>query len=199
MVDEAGEALPLADADIRLFLTPCWGSPTAAILERMIAEIAWRRESITLFGKKHMQPRLICWMGDPGCAYRYSGKRHEPAPWHPLVSDLRRRVEALAGAAFNSVLLNLYRDGNDSMGFHADDEPELGPEPIIASLSLGAERAMQFRHRHDRALPAKRLPLADGSLLVMRGGTQANWKHAIPKMRKPVGARVNLTFRRVLT
>ncbi len=175
-----------------------WGAPNAAILDRLIAEIPWRQENITLFGKTHLQPRLLCWMGDPGCAYAYSGTRHEPERWHPLVAELRGRVEKASGETFNSVLLNLYRDGQDSMGFHADDEPELGARPVIASLSFGAERVMHFRHRHDRNLPTRRLPLPDGSLLVMRGDTQANWKHAIPKTRKPIGPRVNLTFRRIM-
>jgi alkylated DNA repair dioxygenase AlkB len=109
-----------------------WGLPPAAILARLITEIPWRRESITLFGKTRLQPRLICWMGDSGCAYAYSGKRHEPEPWHPLVARLRAQVEDLADAKFNAVLLNLYRDGDDSMGFHADDEPKLGDRPVIA-------------------------------------------------------------------
>lgn len=175
-----------------------WRAPNAAILARLIAEIPWRQERITLFGKTHLQPRLLCWMGDPGRTYAYSGKRHDPEPWHPLVADLRGHVEDAAGERFNSVLLNLYRDGNDSMGFHADDEPELGDRPVIASLSFGAERVMHFRHRHDRTMPAQRIPLPDGSLLVMHGDCQANWKHAIPKTRKAIGPRVNLTFRRIM-
>jgi len=191
--------LPLADADLTLIDPVDWDLPASDILARLIAEIAWRQETITLFGKTHAQPRLICWMGDPGCSYAYSGKRYTPAPWHPLVAELRARVEAeAAGATFNSVLLNQYRDGQDSMGLHADDEPELGPKPVIASLSFGAQRTMHFRHRHDRTRPTQRLPLPDGSLLIMRGKTQANWKHAIPKTRKAIGPRVNLTFRRVL-
>ena len=107
----------------------------------------------------HAQPRLICWMGDPGYVYRYSGMVHKPQPWHPLVSNLRARVEELADAHFNGVLLNYYRDGNDSMGFHADDEPELGARPVIASLSFGAARMLYLRHRQDRALPTQKLSL----------------------------------------
>jgi len=192
-------AIPIADADLLLFRQAQWGQPTDALLARLIDEIPWRRQSVTLFGKTHPQPRLICWMGDPGCAYLYSGTRWEPEPWHPLVDALRTRAEALSGARFNAVLLNLYRDGADSMGFHADDEPELGERPVIASLSLGAERTMLLRHRHDRAQATQRLPLADGDLLVMRGDTQRNWRHAIPKTRRPVGPRLNLTFRRIVS
>ncbi|MCB2015203.1 MAG: alpha-ketoglutarate-dependent dioxygenase AlkB [Novosphingobium sp.] len=184
--------------DVQLINDSDWGQPSNEVLARLIAEIPWQQESITLFGKMHMQPRLICWMGDPGCAYRYSGKRYEPRPWHPLVAQLRARVETIAGVEFNSVLLNQYRDGQDSMGYHADDEPELGERPVIASLSFGAERTMHFRHRHDRTLQTNRLLLTDGSLLIMRSDCQANWKHAIPKTRKPISRRVNLTFRQIL-
>lgn len=187
----------LPTPDIALINGGDWGASNDAILTRLIDEIPWRQQSITLFGKTHLQPRLICWMGDPGCTYAYSGAQWAPEPWHRLVADLRERVEALAGETFNSVLLNLYRDGKDSMGLHADDEPELGPRPSIASLSFGAERVMHFRHRHDRTRPTERISLSDGSLLVMRGDTQADWKHAIPKTRRPIGPRVNLTFRRV--
>ncbi|MGE4430535.1 MAG: alpha-ketoglutarate-dependent dioxygenase AlkB [Sphingobium sp.] len=190
--------LPLPGAE--LLYWPCIGRDIdiADLFGRLREEIDWRQESITLFGKTHLQPRLICWMGDPGCSYRYSGKRWEPQGWHRLVAMLRDRVERLAAARFNSVLLNYYRDGQDSMGYHADDEAELGPRPIIASLSLGAERIMHLRHRHDRSEPTRRIALADGSLLVMRGDMQANWKHAIPKRRSATGPRINLTFRMIM-
>lgn len=190
-------AIPLPGADLLYWPDPDPGEDEQRLFARLRDGIGWRQESITLFGKTHLQPRLICWMGDPGCRYRYSGTLWDPQPWHPLVAALRDRIEALSGARFNSVLLNLYRDGRDGMGFHADDEPELGPRPIIASLSLGAERVMHFRHRHDRDAPTFRLPLAGGSLLLMRGDTQANWKHAIPKRGRPTGPRINLTFRRI--
>lgn len=187
--------IALPDADLRYFPAPELPLPGPALLARLRAEIPWQTRSITLFGRTHLQPRLICWMGDPDARYRYSGQSWEPVPWHPLVDALRARVEALSGARFNAVLLNLYRDGADSMGFHADDEPELGPEPAIASLSIGAARVMHFRHRRNRAEPTRRVPLDDGSLLVMRGTTQAHWQHAIPKTRRPIGPRINLTFR----
>lgn len=190
---------PLLPADdFQLIAAQEWGSPNAAILHRLMIEIPWRQDNIVLFGKSLLQPRLVCWMGDPDCAYAYSGKRYEPQSWHPLVRDLRLRVEHEAGARYNAVLLNLYRDGADSMGLHADDEPELGDAPIIASLSFGAARSMHFRHRQDRAKPTQRLTLADGSLLVMRGNSQRDWKHAIPKTRRQVGPRVNLTYRLIL-
>lgn len=192
--------LPLALPDGDLLYWPQLVSTgeSAALLAALTDGVAWQRQSITLFGKTYRQPRLIGWMGDPGCTYRYSGTRWQPQPWHPLVADLRERIAAATGATFNSVLLNLYRDGRDSMGFHADDEPELGPEPVIASLSLGAERPLHFRPRRNREEPTRRFPLADGSLLLMRGATQAHWHHAIPKTRRPIGPRLNLTFRRIL-
>ena len=196
--DTSDETVFLPGAGLNLIRHIDWGVASPDILAQLIEEIPWRRESITLFGRTHLQPRLICWMGDPGCAYSYSGKRHEPIAWHPLVARLRGRAEALAQASFNSVLLNHYRDGHDSMGFHADDEPELGDYPVIASLSFGAERTIHFRHRHDRSIPAQRITLPDSSLLVMGGETQRNWKHAIAKTRKPAGPRINLTFRRIL-
>jgi len=187
--------IPLPGADLLYWRDPELGDDQRNLFERLREGIGWRQESIALFGKTHLQPRLICWMGDPQCTYRYSGTHWEPQPWHPAVAALRGRIEALTGASFNSVLLNLYRDGRDGMGFHADDEPELGPRPVIASLSLGAERMMHFRHRHDRGQPTFRLPLPGGSLLLMRGDTQKNWKHAIPKRQRPAGPRINLTFR----
>jgi len=197
---QTGSSLDLAlpDGNLRLFPAIAFAPTNRDMVARLQAAIPWRQESITLFGRTHTQPRLICWMGDAGCTYRYSGRTWEPEPWHPLVADLRSRVEELTGEWFNSVLLNLYRDGSDSMGFHADDEPELGKTPVIASLSFGAERVMHFRHRHDRSLPTRKIALPDGSLLVMRGETQANWRHAIPKTRRPAGPRINLTFRRIM-
>tara|TARA_B110001454_G_scaffold208832_1_gene221729 strand:- start:1452 stop:2081 length:630 start_codon:yes stop_codon:yes gene_type:complete len=183
--------------DFALLESLYWGIPTADLLALLIQEIPWRQERITLFGKAHMQPRLICWMGDPECVYRYSGKSWEPERWHPRVNDLRARVEAYADTRFNSVLLNYYRDGQDSMGFHSDNEPELGAQPVIASLSLGATRTMHLRHRYDRRISTQRLLLTDGSLLVMRGNSQRDWKHAIPKSRMVSGARINLTFRSI--
>lgn len=195
-----GFALPdtaphLPPDDFLMLRYPKSGALLRELFVRLAAEIPWRQESIILYGKRHMQPRLLCWMGDPECAYRYSGILHKPQPWHPLVSGIRAHVEALAGARFNSVLLNQYRDEQDSMGFHADDEPELGAQPVIASLSLGAARVMHLRHRRDRALPTQKLVLDDGDLLVMRGNSQCDWKHAIPKSRKALGPRINLTFR----
>lgn len=162
------------------------------------AEIPWRQEDIVLFGKRIAQPRLSLWMGDEGAHYTYSGVKREPAAWHPLVRELAERASRVSQAHFNSVLLNLYRDGRDSMGFHADDEPELGREPVIASLSLGATRTFTLREKKKKKKPARhKLALEHGWLIVMRGLVQRDWLHGVPKEPRVEGARINLTFRNV--
>lgn len=191
------QPLPLPAADVLLdaaFLAP---AEAAALLAELTAAVAWQQQPIRLFGREVMQPRLTAWYGDPAATYAYSGLRLEPLPWLPALQQLRTRVEAAAGARFNSVLLNLYRSGQDSMGYHADNEPELGPAPVIASLTLGATRTFRFRPRPGVPAQPLSLPLTAGSLLLMRGPTQHNWLHALPKTARPVGARINLTFRLV--
>lgn len=158
--------------------------------------IGWEQEEILIFGERRRVPRLVAWHGDPGTTYAYSGTSHEPRPWTPELEAIRDRVECLAGHSFNAVLLNLYRDGRDGMGWHADDEPELGPDPVIASVSLGATRRFRLKHRRNRAEPVT-LELGHGSLLLMAGATQRHWLHAVPKTATPVGERINLTFRRI--
>lgn len=161
------------------------------------AEIPFEQRPIRIMGRTVMQPRLSAWVGDPGAAYTYSGVLNEPAPWPPRLAALRTQVAERAGEPFNSVLCNLYRDGTDSMGFHADAERELGPEPVIASLSLGATRRFQLRHRR-AAGDRLDLELRDGSLLIMRGALQQHYRHAVPKQRAITEPRINLTFRRIL-
>lgn len=168
-----------------------------ALYDALAAEIPWEQHRLKLFGREVPAPRLSAWIGDPGAAYTYSRVKFEPHPWPPALAALRARVAAACDAPFDSVLANLYRSGGDGMGWHADDEPELGPEPVIASLSLGGERRFALRHR-ERRHPKTELALSDGSLLVMRGPTQQFWQHAIPKTAQPVAARINLTFRRIL-
>ncbi len=190
--------IPMPDADVRLI--PSLGAIGSAdgLLEELADTIAWRSEQITLWGKTYNQPRLIAWYGDPGCAYTYSGKRFEPLPWTARLLSLKAAVENAAGTGYNSVLMNYYRDHRDSMGMHSDDEPELGPAPSIASLSLGETRTLVFRHRLRRDLPSVRIALPSGSLLLMRGATQRYWKHGINKRSRPCGPRINLTFRHIL-
>lgn len=190
--------LPLPDSDLLFFERVDLGRDRDRLLQQLVDETDWQQENITLFGRTRPQPRLIAWYGDPGASYTYSGMRHEPRPWTALLLDLRRRVESMAGSPFNSVLLNYYRGPRDSMGLHADDEPELGPEPVIASLSFGEQRKLYFRHRTRRDLATFNLPLPSGSLLIMRGATQQHWKHGLRKLSRPCGPRVNLTFRQIL-
>lgn len=141
-------------------------------------------------------PRLTAWYADPGTTYSYSGVTHHAIPWTPELLAVKKRAEATAGTTWNSLLLNLYRDGRDSIGFHADDEPELGTNPVIGSISLGAER--RFVLKHPASGETRELTLLHGSLLVMGGASQHHWRHGVPKTRKPVGPRINLTFRLIL-
>jgi len=192
------QRLPLANAEVDYEEDFALGESPAALLDRLITELPWRREAIVLWGRRYEQPRLIAWHGDPGAIYRYSGVRHEPLAWTPTLREIKRRVEERLGLAFDSALANYYRDHRDGMGYHSDDEPELGARPIIASVSLGAERRFVFRSRLARQIPPWQLRLASGSLLVMRGDTQRFWRHGLPKQSRPCGPRVNLTFRRIV-
>lgn len=189
---EALTSIPLADGEL-YFLAQLPGAQEER-LARLIAETAWRADSITLWGKRYLQPRLTAWYGT--ARYRYSGLSLEPLPWTPLLLELKQAVEQACGRSFNSVLLNYYRDQHDSMGFHSDDERELGPEPAIASLSLGAARQFVLRHKASRQ--SIKVLLGDGSLIVMAGALQSHWQHAIHKQRQPCGPRVNLTFRSII-
>lgn len=174
-----------------------WLPEAAAWREALLAEVPWRQESVNLWGRTHPLPRLTCWMADPGCTYTYSGLRNRPSPWTATVARLRLMVERQAGCRFNSLLLNLYRDGRDRMGWHADDEPELDPRAPIASLSLGAARCFQLRPRQPIAgvRPTLSLELGEGDLLLMDPPTQEHWQHQLPARRRIAEARLNLTFR----
>lgn len=149
-------------------------------------------------GKTVPIPRLQCWMGDPQARYGYSGMRLKPGPWQQPVSAIRARVRQLTGQEFNSVLLNYYRDGQDSVAWHADDEPELGPEPVIASVSFGAERVFQLKHKFRSDAPRHRLILSSGSLILMDRTLQNKWLHQIPKSKSVTSPRINLTFRTII-
>lgn len=170
--------------------------PTAFIDEadhwqaRLKAELPWQQHTLQLFGREHDEPRLSCWMG--ARAYRYSGKTRTPEPWHPLVENICQRVASICEHPFNGVLINRYRHGQDSMGWHADNEPELGVNPMIASISLGATRRFNLRHHSGEK---QQLLLSHGSLLVMAGEMQHHWQHALPKMAACNEERINLTFR----
>ena len=158
------------------------------------SEIEWRHDKVKVFGQWHWQPRLSAWYGDPGIAYTYSGLHLEAKPWSPSLLAIKQRIETLTGYTFNSVLLNWYRDGKDNMGWHADDEQVLGPNPVIASLNLGATRRFKMR-RNNPSSEQTEIALTHGSLLVMAGEMQHYWKHAVPKELKVQNSRINLTFR----
>lgn len=163
------------------------------LLATLVNEVDWEQKHLVMFGREVAEPRLSAWYGDE--AYTYSGITLQPRALTPTLQRLKSLCERVSGARFNSVLVNLYRTGDDSMGWHADDEPELGDEPVIASLSLGATRRFRFRHRRTRETVDH--DLTGGSLLVMSGASQSDWMHSIPKQKRVVDARVNLTFRSI--
>jgi len=176
---------------------PDWlDAPSASdTLAALLDEITWQQDSMNTPSGRIPFPRLTAWEGDPGAVYVYSGIRNVPKPWTPTVLLLKTKAEAAAQTAFNSVLINRYRTGMDSMGWHADKERELGPEPVIASVSLGTTRTFDFRHTKTRQIHT--LQLTHGSLLIMQGRTQLDWAHRVPKEPEARGERINLTFRYV--
>jgi alkylated DNA repair dioxygenase AlkB len=186
--------IALAD-DTWLDFEPDWlrADEAARCLAVVRAEVAWAEREIILYGKRIMQPRLVGWAGD--VAYRYSGQTLEPRAFTDTVRALADRVNEFAGTRFNHVLLNRYRDGGDNMGMHADDEPELGPDPIVATLSLGATRRLMLAPRRPRDGERRAVDLTSGSLLVMRGACQRRFRHGIPRDPHVTDERVSLTFR----
>ena len=157
-------------------------------------EVAWNQEPIRMFGKWIQQPRLTALYGNSAKTYKYSGLAMTLHPWSDTLLQIKKKIESAAQQEFNTVLLNLYRDGSDSMSWHSDDESTLGKNPVIASLSFGACRNFKFRHRKDKKKVVN-IALDDGSLLLMKGTTQHDWEHALPKSRRILGPRINLTFR----
>jgi alkylated DNA repair dioxygenase AlkB len=186
--------LNLPDAEIIYY--PNFFDKTAAdaIFSELKTAIPWQQDDITVFGKTHRQPRLTALFGNEGKPYSYSNIKMQPHSWTPLLQKIKLYVEQVADANFTTVLLNLYRDGKDSNGWHADNEKELGNNPIIASVSFGTERTFQLKHNTIQGLKQTIL-LEHGSLLLMKGTTQHFWKHQIPKTSRPIGSRINLTFR----
>lgn len=195
----AGDSQPLPEGVT--FVRDWLPEPEAsALLDHLVQQTPWTRHRLRIFGRDVDAPRLSCWIGDPGASYRYSGATFAPEPWPEILRPVRNAVAGTAGAPFNSVLANLYRDGRDAMGWHSDDERELGPQPVIASLSLGATRRFVLKARDvdvngQEARHVFELP--HGSLLVMAGDTQRRYRHALPRTARPVGPRINLTFRHV--
>lgn len=166
-------------------------------------EIDWQQPSVRLYGKSHPVSRLIAFYGDEGLEYRYSGLTHRASGWPATLQDMRERIDSLLQTGFNTVLLNRYRDGGDTMGFHADDETSLGVNPLIASVSVGAERRFVIKPRNNkttvkRELFRRELLLQGGSLLIMAGKFQSEWLHGVPADKKQKEGRINLTFRKVI-
>lgn len=156
-------------------------------------EIPWAHDEVVMFGKRITLSRKMAWVADREQSYLYSGSEKLPLPWTPLLCALKHRCEAISGEVFNSCLLNFYHDGSEGMGWHADDEPAIVRDSAIASLSFGAARKFSFKHRISKESIST--ILESGSLLVMKGATQRCWKHALPKSKKVLGPRINLTFR----
>jgi len=177
---------------------PDWLAPEAAAraLAQLVDEVAWQQDAMVTPAGRVPLPRLTAWQGEAQAVYVYSGIRNVPQAWTPTVAELKAAAEAVCACRFNSVLLNRYRSGMDSMGWHADHEPELGRQPVIASVSLGVARTFELRHNKTGVVQS--FQLKGGSLLVMRGDTQAQWRHRVPKEPRVTGERVNLTFRWVM-
>jgi alkylated DNA repair dioxygenase AlkB len=192
----ASRSLPVRGADLTYYP----GFFPAGIPDLYFRELRdglqWQQVPIVLFGKRMLQPRLVAWYGDPGVTYRYSGASFKATGWLDPLDAIRAALLRELGINFNSVLCNRYRDGRDSMGWHSDDEPELGARPKIASVSFGAERPFHLRAKDRQSTPVK-LNLGHGSVLLMAGETQRNWQHSLPKLTRNCGERINLTFRQL--
>lgn len=182
------------DAEIDYYPNFIDSERASELFSKLLAEVAWQHDSITIFGKTYPQPRLTALYGNEGKPYSYSNLKMHPHLWTPLLLQIKAEVEAICQVSFTTVLLNYYRDGNDSNGWHADNEKELGVNPVIASVSLGASRRFHLRHNSSKTEKLQ-LTLTSGSLLVMQGTTQHFWKHQLPKTTKIIGPRINLTFR----
>lgn len=195
--DKNSRQIPVADG--LLIYSPCFlvqseSDNFKSILQK---EIVWKQEKIRIFGKTYLTPRLTSWIGDEGKTYCYSGLKLNPNPWTEVLHEMKTKIESATNHRFNTVLLNLYRNGNDCMGWHSDDEKELGGNPVIASLSLGDPRIFRFRNKLNHKNNFS-LTLAHGSLLLMAGALQHHWQHCLPRTSKPKVERINLTFRTIL-
>ena len=198
----------VADGKLRLYPRLFSAAESDRYFNTLREEVDWKSERIAMFGKSVALPRLTAWYGDPGMRYSYSGISSTPIDWTPMLLDIKARVEEVSMSTFNSVLLNYYRNGRDSVSWHSDDEPELGRDAVIGSVSFGSERPFQLRRRaalkasqppaeRGQQRPRLTLSLASGSYLEMGAGMQQNWMHQLPKRPRLNDARINLTFRRV--
>ncbi len=190
--------IPLDQSDIRLYESFLSPRKADQLLSRLSSNIEFQQPEISLYGRRIKSPRLSAWHGDKKAVYRYSGLTNYPAPWTPELENIKDTIQQFLDGEFNSVLINLYRSGEDAMGWHSDDEPELGTRPVIASLSLGATRRFLLRRKVARQRNGSTgLNLQHGSLLVMSGDTQRYWQHSVSRTRMSTGPRMNLTFRLV--
>ena len=189
------EHISLAGGELHYY--PRYIESAEACYTQLRDSIDWQQPALEVYGRRHLTPRLVSFVGDAGLGYRYSGHYHRAAPWPPSVLALRDKIANDSGYAFNCALLNYYRDGNDCMGYHSDDEPSLGPDPCIASLSLGCSRDFLLKPKRVKAKSHK-INLDSGSLLLMLPPTQQHWQHALPVRRGHMQGRINITFRNVL-
>ena len=191
------EAIPIQDGELRLYPYLFSREERGTFFVQLKDKINWQQEEIKLYGKVIPLPRLTAWFGDEGKTYMYSGITVKPEPWTPTLLEIKSRIEEVSNVTFNSVLLNYYRNERDSVSWHSDDEPELGKNPTIGSVSFGDVRTFQLKHKTDKSLTISK-DLPDGSYLEMAGSTQHHWLHQIPKRSRKIGPRINLTFRIIL-
>lgn len=194
--EKHGQQLFLPDAEVIMYRDFFNRNESNQIFAELYGTINWKQEVTLLFGKQVTIPRLTAWYGDAGKSYTYSKIKMEPNLWTPTLITIKSKIEAIAGTLFNSVLLNLYRDGKDSVSWHSDDEPELGENPDIGSVSFGGTRRFMLRHKYQKEMKFE-IQLTPGSFLLMKGVTQHFWQHQIPKVAKVNEPRINLTFRKV--
>jgi alkylated DNA repair dioxygenase AlkB len=193
------ETLNLPDADVAYYESFFPVENSDRLLDSLINKIQWKQNTIRFYGKESPVPRLEAWYGDPGMSYSYSGIRMDPLPWTEDLLEIKKIIEPVSMTTFNSVLINFYRDGKDRVAWHSDDEKELGKKPIIGSVSFGAERKFKLRHKKYRENGLRsEIMLKHGSFLLMSGSTQSHWAHEIPRTAKPLGPRVNLTYRKII-
>ncbi len=185
------------DGEVFLFKNVYSVSESDRLLGSLYKSVEWKQEKIKLFGKWHRQPRLSAWYGERGKQYTYSGITLKAKPWNTTLLNIKSKIQTKTDAEFNSGLLNYYRNGQDSMGWHRDNEKELGPKPVIGSISLGATRTFCMQHIKDKQLKIN-VELSTGSYLIMQGDTQHFWRHCVPKQHKCSKPRLNITFRNVI-
>ncbi len=197
MLFELQNKLILQNAEVILYEAFFSKEESGEIFKKLVSEIAWKQDKIKMYGKVLDLPRLTAWYGEEGKSYRYSGIDMQIHAWNEVLLSIKNRIEKVANVNFNGALLNFYRNGNDSMSWHSDDEKELGKNPVIASVSFGETRKFRLRHKTNKNLKTEVL-LTNGSLLLMQGETQHFWQHEIPKTKRQIGERINLTFRYIL-